>query len=196
MGGLVSLPPLWPPQHQPGRATGREVVGCRLRHHWPGLPPLPLLRCLALRLVQTLGIAGHGRVTPRIPTRLKLPEALQGITVTGMPAFSERRVRGGAETAAAISAALALRQRLRAEVTIDGVLAHPQLLGDGPPGPPLLVQAPELLVERQPRCLAWVGSCPGRARRWWGGTGTATVPSGRATGAWWRAAWTASRVWR
>jgi hypothetical protein len=27
LGGLVLIQPLWPPQHQPGRSTGREVAG-------------------------------------------------------------------------------------------------------------------------------------------------------------------------
>jgi hypothetical protein len=115
-----------------------------------------------------LGIARHGRVAPSIPTLLQLPEEPQGITVPGVPAFEEIGVIGRENTAAAISTALALRQRLRAEVAIDGILANPQLLGDGPPGPPLLVQAPDPLVERPPLCLALVGQFPGRARRRWG----------------------------
>src|SRR5215475_5864462 len=49
------------------------------------------------------------------------------------PAFEERRVIRREETAAVISTALALRQRLRAEVTIDGSLANSPRLGDGPP---------------------------------------------------------------
>ena len=64
-----------------------EVAGCRFCHHWQGLPRLPLPRCLALRLAQTLGIAGHGRVAPGIPTLLQFPEESQGVTVTCVPAF-------------------------------------------------------------------------------------------------------------
>jgi hypothetical protein len=88
---------------------------------------------------------------------LKLPEAWQGIPVTCVPAFEEIRVIGSENTATAISAALALRQRRHAEVAIDGILANPQVLGNGPPGPPLLVEAPDLLMERQPLCLALLG---------------------------------------
>ena len=92
-----------------------------------------------------------------------------GITVTCIPACEEIRGIGREETAAVISTALARRPRLRAEVTIDGLLAHAQRLGDGPPGPPRLVHAPALCVEGQPLGLAVVGQCPGRARRRWGG---------------------------
>jgi hypothetical protein len=46
-----------------------------------------------------------------------------------------------------------------------------------------LVEGPDLLMERQPLRLALVGQLLGYARRGGGGTGTATLPSGRATGA-------------
>ena len=64
-----------------------------------------------------------------------------------------------------ISATLALRQRRRAAVAIDGILANPQLLGNGPAGPSLLVEGPDLLMERQPLRLALVGQLLGYARR-------------------------------
>jgi hypothetical protein len=76
---------------------------------------------------------------------------------------------GCEETAAAIYTALALRQCRRAEVAIDGILANPQLLGHGPPGPPLLVKAPDPLMERPPLRLALLGQLldhPGGRWRW------------------------------
>ncbi len=156
-GGLVIILPLWSPQRQPGRSPCGELALRRLRHNRQDLPRRAVLPGLALRLAQTLRIAGHGRGAPSIPPPLELPEESQGVTVTRVPAFQEIRFIGGEETAAAISAALALRHRRRAEVAIDGILANPQLLGHGPPGPPLLVEAPELLMERQPPPLALVG---------------------------------------
>jgi hypothetical protein len=111
----------------------------------------------ALRLAQTLRIAGHGRGAPRLPAPLQLPEESHGVTVPRVPACQEIRGLGREETAAAIRAALARRQRRRAEGAIDGMLANPQRLGHGPPGPPRLVDAPDLLMARPPRRLAWVG---------------------------------------
>jgi hypothetical protein len=99
---------------------------------------------------------------------LELPIEVQGVTVSRVPAFQAIRVRGGEETAAASRAALALRQRRRVEGAIDGMLAHPQLLGKGPPRPPLLGQGPDLLMERRPLPLPLVGHLPGRARKGWG----------------------------
>ena len=116
-----------------------------------------MLPGLALRLAQTLRLTGHGRVAPSIPTALKLPEEAQGVTVPRVPAFEEIRVRGREDTATALRAALALRPCRHAEVAIDGILANPQVLGHGPPGPPLLVEAPDLLMERPPLRLALVG---------------------------------------
>jgi hypothetical protein len=46
------------------------------------------------------------------------------------------------------------RQGLCAEVAKHGVLAKPQLLGNGLPRPPLMVAGPDLLMERQPLRLA------------------------------------------
>ena len=116
-----------------------------------------MLPGLALRLAQTLRITGPGRVAPSLPTALKLPEEAPGVTVPRVPAFEARRVIGREETATAICAALALRPCRHAEVAIDGSLANPQVLGHGPPGPPLLVEAPDLLMERPPLRLALVG---------------------------------------
>ena len=97
---------------------------------------------LALRLAQTLRLAGHGRVAPSIPTLLELPEEAPGVTVPRVPALQERWGIGHEETAAAVRTALALWSRRQPEVAIDGILANPQRLGNGPPGPPLLVEAP------------------------------------------------------
>jgi hypothetical protein len=86
-GHLVLSQPLWPPQDQPGRATGREVAGCRLRHHGPWLPR----RSVWPGLAQTRRITSHGRVAPSIPTRLEFPAEAHGVTVPCVP--GERRDR-------------------------------------------------------------------------------------------------------
>jgi hypothetical protein len=72
------------------------------------------------------------------------------------------------ETAAAVRAALACRPRCRAQVAKHRILATLQLLGNGPPVPPLLVDGPDLLMERQPPRLPLVCELLGRARRGWG----------------------------
>src|SRR5918999_5995747 len=195
LAGLILIQPLWPPQDQPSRPTGGEVAGGRLGHGRQGLPRPPLPRGLALRLAQALGIARHGRVAPRIPTPLELSEESHGVPVPRVPACQEIRVIGREEAAAAIGSALTLGQGLHPEVPKHSILANPQLLGNGPCRPPLLVESPELLMERPPLRLALVRQLLGCARGGGGGTGTATVPSGCATGAWRRAALTASRMW-
>jgi hypothetical protein len=42
---------------------------------------------LALRLAQTLRLAGHGWVAPSLPAPLELLEEPQGVTVPRVPAF-------------------------------------------------------------------------------------------------------------
>jgi hypothetical protein len=74
-------------------------------------------------------------------------------------------VIGREDAAAAIRTALALRQRCHAEVPKHGILANPQVLGNGPPRLPLLVEGPDLLMERQPPRLALVRQLLGGASR-------------------------------
>jgi hypothetical protein len=102
----------------------------------------------SVRVAQTLHIACDGGIAPRVPTRLELSKVLQGITTAGVPARQEIGVVGGEESTAALRATLALGQGLHPEVAEDGILAHPQVLGNGPPRPPLAVEVPDLLMER------------------------------------------------
>ena len=71
------------------------------------------------------------------------------------------------ETAAAVRTALTRGPGLRPEVAKHGILADPELLSNGPSGPPLLVEGPDLLMEHQPPRLALVGQLLDRARRRW-----------------------------
>jgi hypothetical protein len=64
---------------------------------------------LALGLAPTLGLAGHGRVAPSIPTPWEFPEESHGVTVPRVPAVQEIRVIGCEDAAAAVRAAPALR---------------------------------------------------------------------------------------
>jgi len=156
LSGLVLIQPLWSPQDQPGRPTGGEVAGCRLGHGRQGLPRPPRPRGLTLRLAQALGIARHGRVAPSIPTPLELSEEAHGVPVPRVPACQEIRVIGREAAAAAIGSALARGQGLYPEVPKHGILANPQRLGNGPCRPPLLVEGPDLLMQRPPLRLALV----------------------------------------
>jgi hypothetical protein len=118
-------------------------------------------------VAQTLHIACDGSIAPRIPTRLELAKEPQGIAAAGVPAVEAIcRVRGE-KTAAAVRTALALGQGLCPEVAEHGILANPQLLGNGPPRPSLTVEVPDLLVERQPPCPPLVGQLLGRAWTGW-----------------------------
>jgi len=99
---------------------------------------------------------------------LELAEEAQGLPAPRLPTFEESGGVGREETAAAVRAALALGHGLHPEGAKDGMLANPQRLGHGPARPPLLVEGPDLLRERPPPRLAWVGQVLGRARQGWG----------------------------
>jgi hypothetical protein len=178
LGGLVIiLPPAALVAAAPARSPdGRSAGGAKAPRR-PAVPPRrPVLAGLALGLAQTLRIARHGRVAPSIPMLLELPEESYGVTVTRIPAVQEIRFIGREDAAAAISAALALRQRCHAKVPKHGILANPQLLGHGPPRPPLMVAGPDVLMECQPPRLALVRQLLGGARR---GGGWRCIPGKR-----------------
>jgi hypothetical protein len=156
---------LRPSQHQPRRPVRGQGAVPGLRHHWQGLAASPLPGRPPLRVAQTLRIARHGGIAPRIALLLELSEEPQGIAATRVPAFEEIGCVGREETAAAVRAALAFRQRCRAQVAKHRILANLQLLGNGPPGPPLMMEGPDLLMERQPPRLTLVCLLLGRARR-------------------------------
>jgi len=165
LGGLVIILPLWSPQDQPGRSTGGQLAVRRRCDDRQCLARRPVVAGLAWRLAHALGLTRHGRVAPSIPTLLDLPEELSGVTVPRIPAVQEIRVRGREDAAAASGAALALRQRGDTKIPKHGILANPQVLGHGPPRPPLLVEGPDLLMECQPPRLALVRELLGCARR-------------------------------
>jgi hypothetical protein len=60
-----------------------------LRYHCQELAASPLPRCPPLRVAQTLRIARHGGIAPRIALLLELSEEPQGIAATRVPAFEE-----------------------------------------------------------------------------------------------------------
>ena len=122
-----------------------------------------------MRLAQALGIARHGRVAPRSPTPLARSEEAHGVPVPRVPALREIRVIRRQDTAATIGSALTLGQGVHPEVPKHRILANPQLLGNGLCRPPLLVQGPDLLMERQSTWLTLVRQRLGCARgggRW------------------------------
>jgi hypothetical protein len=128
-----------------------------------GVAAAPLPRCLPLCLAQTLGVAGDRGITAGVALWLDLPEEPQSITTTRVPALEEIGGVGREETAAAVRTALTRGQGFRPEVAKHGILANPLRLGNGPPGPPLLVEGPDLLMKRQPPRLLLVGQLLGRA---------------------------------
>jgi hypothetical protein len=128
-----------------------------------GVAAAPRPRCLPLCLAQTLGVAGDRGITVGVALWVDLPEEPQRITTTRVPALEEIGGVGREATAAAVRTALTRGQGLRPEGAKHGMLANPQRLGHGPPGPPLLVEGPDLLMKRQPPRLPLVGQLLGRA---------------------------------
>jgi hypothetical protein len=168
---------LRPSQHQPRRPVrGQGAVPGRC-HHWQEVAASPLPGCPPVRVAQTLRLARHGGRAPRIARLLERSEAPHGIAATRVPAFEASGCGGREQTAAAGRAALACRPRGRAQVATHRLPATLQRLGHGPPGPPLMVEGPDLLRARQPPRLTWVCWRLGRARRegGWHGDGHRAV---------------------
>jgi hypothetical protein len=159
---------LRPSQHQPRRPVRGQGAVPGLCHHWQEVAASPLPGCPPLRVAQTLRLARHGGRAPRIARLLERSEEPHGIAATRVPAFEEIGCGGREQTAAAVRAALAFRPRGRAQVAKHRMPANLQLLGNGPPGPPLMVEGPALLRARQPPRLTLVCWLLGRARREWG----------------------------
>jgi hypothetical protein len=125
----------------------------------------PLSRCLALRLAQTLGVAGHGDITASVATRLELSEESQDVAAPRVPAFEEIGGIGREETAAAVTARLALGKSGGPQRAKHRILADAEPCRDRMPRPSLAVQGPDLLIERQPLGPPLVRELLGDARR-------------------------------
>src|SRR5215207_11291672 len=143
---------LRPPQDQPGGPARGQGAVRRCCHDRQKITWSPLPGCQSLGVAQTLRIAGDRGITPGIAPLLELAKQSQGVTTTCVPALEEIGGVGRKQTAAAVRTTLARRQGRRPEVAKHRILANPQLLGNSPSGPPLLVEGPDLLMERQPPC--------------------------------------------
>src|SRR5882724_2024012 len=158
---LLGRTSLRPSQDEPGRPARGQGAVRRRSYERQGVASSPRPRCLPLRLAQTLGVAGDRGITAGVAQWLDLPEEPQRVTTTRVPALEEIGYVGREETAAAVCTALTRGQGLRSEVTKHGILANPQLLGNGPAGPPLLMEGPDLLMKRQPPRLPLVSQLLG-----------------------------------
>ena len=127
---------LRPSQDQPGRPARGQGAVQRCGHDRQGMTSSPLLGCHLLGVAQTLRIARHGGIAPGISPLLELAEEPQGVTAAGVPTVEETSGVGRENTAAAVRTALAFGQGLRPKVAKHGILANPQLLGNGSSGHP------------------------------------------------------------
>jgi hypothetical protein len=141
-------------------------VGSRRGHKRQGVTWSPLSWCLALRLAHALGVAGDGDITAAVAMLLELSEESQGVAAPRIPAFEEIGCIGREETAAAVTARLALGKRgggtvnlLHVNVIIwqgDTRLPHSRCLrcgwktGDLPPGVKSLAHLLAIHGGRQP----------------------------------------------
>jgi hypothetical protein len=114
-------------QGYPGGLAGCEEWLSGPDYDREGLLRRSLLRRLALRLAQPLGIAGDRRIAPRIAAPLDLVPQAQCIMAAGVPPFQEIRFIGIENTAAPVTAAHALRQGSGPEIAKHRTLADAQM---------------------------------------------------------------------
>ena len=113
-------------------------------------PRQPGVQLCWLPLAHALGIAGNGDIPAGVTTLLELSEVSQGVAALRVPAFKEIGGRGREETAAAVTAQLALGNRGGPQRAKHRILGDSELCRDRMPWPSLAVQGPNLLIERQP----------------------------------------------
>src|SRR5262249_19382541 len=87
---LVRVPRFWPPQHEPGSSPRWEVPVLRFCHARQRGRWQPLAGLESLRLPETLGIAGHGRIAPRVALLLEAMKDLQGVMAPTIPELEDK----------------------------------------------------------------------------------------------------------
>src|SRR5262245_35779524 len=108
----------------------------------------------ALRLTQTAGIGRHHAIASAIAALTDLAKEPHGGIAAGIPALEQIRFIGVEQTGPRVAAALASRKRGGPEIALHRPETQPHVLGNGRARPSLLMQSPELRMQRLPVCLA------------------------------------------
>ena len=156
-------------QHQPGGSAWGQRLAEGLRHRWQGLARATVPRGQALGLPQPAGIGGDYPIAPRIATLAEVAKQPHGGVAPRIPALEEIRLIGVEATVPAIATPFAPRKRGAPEVALDGAQTQPDVLGNGRGGPALVVQSPDLRIQRLPAGLALHGALlcrQGDVMRW------------------------------
>ena len=133
---LVRIPRFWPPEHEPGGAPRREVPVLRFCHARQRLLGRPLAGLEALRLSETLGLAGHGRIAPLVALLLEAMKDLQGVMTSTIPEL-EDTVFVGVQNAVPAPFIGAFREGGAPQIAKDRTRGQVQLVRNGLPRPAL-----------------------------------------------------------
>jgi len=145
-------------QYQPGGAAWRQRLAQRLGHGRQRLAWAAVPGGQALGLSQTACIGCDDTIATHIATLAEVTKQPHGIVAPCIPALEEIRLIRVEATVPAVATPFAPRKRGPLEIALDGAQTQPDLLGNGRSGPALVVQGPDLRMQRLPAGLALHGA--------------------------------------
>src|SRR5205085_7409323 len=132
----------------------RQGLAWRLGHGRQGRVWAAVPGGQALGLPQTAGIGRDHPIAPRIATLTEVAKQPHGGVAPRIPALEEIRLIWVEDTVPAVAPPFAPCKRGAPEIALHGAQTQPDVLGNGRGGPALVVQGPDLRMQRLPAGLA------------------------------------------